>query len=447
MLGRNTGRQVAGGRLGHSDGTADGAGRMIWRRTEPSTAGADKPKGFDDFELRLGDVMRGERATLGKSLLDVQRELKIKATYIAAIENCDLTAFETQGFVAGYVRSYARYLGMDPDQAFQRFCKEANFEVAHGMSAAASAPPRAQAALRAGAPAEPRDPLANPKALFVPPRQSLFSRVEPGAIGSVLVLVALIGALGYGGWSVLQEVQRVQLAPVDQAPDVVAEVDPLAAVEAAPPLVATDPAAGAVADAGQSPDLMNRLYRPQALDVPVMVSRDGPIAAIDPGQTGALAAAGAAPAVAGPQPGVMAAAPQPAAAPGAVPGAGDGVQVMAEARPGVEVLAVRPSWVRVSSADGTVLFEKILDAGERYAVPAMEQAALLRSGNSGSVYFVVNGKTYGPAAPGPQVVKNIALTQDALLQKYAEAVPADDADLARIVNVAQAETGVLPATE
>ena len=37
------------------------------------------PKGFDDFELKLGDMMRGERATLGKSLLDVQRELKIKA--------------------------------------------------------------------------------------------------------------------------------------------------------------------------------------------------------------------------------------------------------------------------------------------------------------------------------------------------------------------------------
>ncbi|HBD90429.1 MAG TPA: DUF4115 domain-containing protein, partial [Gemmobacter sp.] len=56
---------------------------MIWRRTQPSATEIDKPKGFDDFELRLGDVMRGERATLGKSLLDVQRELKIKATYIA----------------------------------------------------------------------------------------------------------------------------------------------------------------------------------------------------------------------------------------------------------------------------------------------------------------------------------------------------------------------------
>lgn len=394
---------------------------MIWRRSQPSTAGVDKPKGFDDFELRLGDVMRGERATLGKSLLDVQRELKIKATYIAAIENCDVSAFETQGFVAGFVRSYARYLGMDPDWAFKRFCAEANFEVAHGMSAAAA--PAAITAARSRAVSDGRDPLANPNALFVPRSESFLSRIEPGAVGSVLVLAALIGALGYGGWSVLQEVQRVQLAPVDQAPVVVAEVDPIAQIDGISASGRTETAPEAEATASAEGDLMNRLYRPQALDVPVLVSRDGPIASIDPRQTGALAGlgtpVGATVAQAGPA------------------DVADQVRVVAEAKPGVEVLAVRPSWVRVSAADGTVLFEKILDAGERYPVPQMEQAALLRSGNSGSVYFLVNGQAYGPAAPGPQVVKNISLTEDALTRKYAVAALEDDADLAKIVNVAE----------
>ena len=114
---------------------------MIGRRRPPEAAeDNDLPKGFDDFELRLGDVMRGERATLGKSLLDVQRELKIKATYIAAIENADPSAFETPGFIAGYVRSYARYLDMDPEWAYAKFCFEADFETAHGLDAAASSP-------------------------------------------------------------------------------------------------------------------------------------------------------------------------------------------------------------------------------------------------------------------------------------------------------------------
>lgn len=415
---------------------SDGAVCMIGRRSKPSTPEVDKPKGFDDFELRLGDLMRGERATLGKSLLDVQRELKIKATYIAAIENADVSAFETQGFVAGYVRSYARYLGMDPDWAFQKFCHEANFTVAHGMSAAASSATitAKRSSLDFG------DPLANPNATFVPRGETLFARIEPGAVGSVMVLAALIGAIGYGGWSVLQEVQRVQLAPVDRAPAVVAEIDPLAGVQPVAPLVAQAPAVagtdavdGALAEADTSarPDLMDRLYRPQALDVPVMVSRDGPIAAIDPRETGTLATPGAA-AIASAVDDALAVALD------------SGVQVLADAAPQLEVLAVRPSWVRVQSADGTVLFEKILDAGERYVVPQLEEPPVLRAGNSGSVYFAVNGQTYGPAAPGASVVKNVALSAESLSQSFALADLSEDTDLAKFVNVAEATTAVDP---
>lgn len=389
----------------------------------PETEG---PKGFDDFDLRLGDLMRGERATMGKSLLDVQRELKIKAAYIAAIENADISAFETQGFVAGYVRSYARYLGMDPDMAFARFSKEANFEVAHGMSAAASS--SGMTAARSRSTQVFSDPLANPNASFIPRGESLFARVEPGAVGSLVVLVALIGAIGYGGWSVLQEVQRVQLSPVDQAPSVVAEIDPLGNVSGSAPLVRSAPAAetemaGADPVQGQA-DRLDRLYRPQALDVPVLTSRDGPIAAINP----RLASSGAS-------------ADAVNAALAEALGTDDQtVQVVAQAQPGVELLAVRPSWVRVSAADGTVLFEKILDAGERWSVPQLEAPPVLRAGNSGSVYFAVNGQTYGPAAPGAQVVRNVALSPEALTEKFAVADLSRDADLAAIVNVADAST-------
>ncbi len=392
---------------------------MIGWRSKPQAAEEEKPKGFDDFDLRLGDLMRGERATLGKSLLDVQRELKIKATYIAAIENADVSAFETPGFVAGYVRSYARYLGMDPDESFARFCREANFAVSHGLSASAAPQRLAQARARV----DFADPLANPNATFVPRGESVFSRVEPGAIGSVAVLLVLIGAIGYGGWSVLREVQRVQLAPVDEAPSVVAQIDPLAGAEPDPQAVVKEPET-AVAENQSAPDLMDRLYRPQELDVPVLVSRDGPIAAIDPRAGGPVAGA------------VELAAADPAAT-------AETVQVMADARPGVEILAVRPAWVRVSAADGTVLFEKNLDAGERYAVPALEEAALLRTGNSGSVYFVVDGQTYGPAAPGANVAKNIALTSDALTATYALADPGADEALAKVITADASAT--LPA--
>ena len=381
--------------------------------------------GFDDFDVRLGDLMRGERATLGKSLLDVQRDLKIKASYIAAIENADISAFDSPGFIAGFVRSYARYLGMDPDHAFERFCREANFEVAHGMSAAASS--STMTAKRARTEAG-RDSISSGSMVFGQPQESWFSRVEPGALGSFAVLVALIGALGYGGWSILQEVQRVQLAPVDQAPNVVAEIDPLGNVT---PVPKDQPAETADAGTtGVTADPLARLARPQVLDVPVMTSRDGPIAAIDVDRAGTLSSADA-------------------TQPGVAPATGAAVQVVAEVNPGVEILAVRPSWVQVSAADGTVLFEKILDAGERYSVPLLEDAPLLRSGNSGSVYFLVNGQTFGPASPGANVVRNLALSAENLSTTYTVADLSVDADLAEILNVADAgdSTGTVAPAE
>ena len=279
-----------------------------------------------------------------------------------------------------------------------------------------------------------KDPFSDPNATFIPRAESLLSRIQPGAVGSMLVLVALIGAIGYGGWSVLQEVQRVQLAPVDQAPVVVAEIDPLGNVSQEAPQIRSAPASTAVADAGEDPVLAgaqgyDRLYRPQALDVPVMVARDGPIAGIDPrnGGLGGNAEAAITAAVGGalnPQDGL--------------------VQVVEADAPAVELLAVRPSWVRVQSADGTVLFEKILDAGERYVVPQMEAPAVLRAGNSGSVYFAVNGKTFGPAAPGAQVVKNVALSPEALTASYQLADLTVDPDLAAIVAIAEATPEAMP---
>jgi cytoskeletal protein RodZ len=412
---------------------------MIGRRVPPSAQDESKPKGFDGFELRLGDVMRGERATLAKSLLDVQRELKIKASYIAAIENCDVSAFETPGFVAGYVRSYARYLGMDPEWAFQRFCQEANFTVAHGMSAAASGLKKSG---NTRAPAY-ADPLANPKAPFVPQGEAFWAGIQPGAIGSIAVLLTLIGGLGYGGWTVLQEVQKVQLAPAEQSPGVIAELDPLSATgggsanqaEATEIALAERPAT----DAAPAPEAFDRLYRPEALDVPVLVARDGPIAAIDPRTVGALADVAAEPVE-----------ETTTVAANAAPALGETpVQVIASDAAQVELLAVRPAWVRITDADGSTIFEKILDAGERYPLPKLEEAPVLRVGESGALYFAVNGQTYGPAGARGSVTKNVVLSPQALTAAYAVADMAGDADLAQFVAVADATPVVepVPATE
>lgn len=243
---------------------------MILRRgTRASQQDEQVSNGFDSFELRLGDMMRGERATLGKSLLDVERELRIKASFIAAIENCDPDAFDTPGFIPGYVRSYARYLRMDPDQAFAGFCAESGFSTAHGMSSAASSKRLEEAPRQTRAKRGLDDPLMTPSTPFVPAAESMFSRIEPGAIGSLIVLAALIGGIGYGGWAVLNQVQQVQVAPVENTPDVLADLDPLSGVSGAGTDVAQ---AGTGQFAAPQEDALDRLYRPEALDVPVLVA-------------------------------------------------------------------------------------------------------------------------------------------------------------------------------
>jgi hypothetical protein len=92
--------------------------------------------------------------------------------------------------------------------------------------------------------------------------------------------------------------------------------------------------------------------------------------------------------------------------------------------------------VRVTSADGTVLLEKTMDAGERFALPKLEAPPILRAGNSGAIYFAVSGRTYGPAAPGANVVKNVELSPTALTSKYVFADLTKDPELAGMVALA-----------
>ena len=399
---------------------------MIGRKKSRKLEDVDvAPKGFDDYDLQLGDVMRGERATLGKSLLDVQRELKIKASYISAIENADPSVFETPGFIAGYVRSYARYLGMDPEGAFDVFCEESGFSTAHGMSDEASSIKKSRAAEIIASSSAGRDPFAQPSTPFVPTNDAFMSRVEPGAIGSSLVLVTLLGAIGFGGWTVLNEVQQVRVAPVDETPIVLTDLDPVA--RATVPFEENETVAAITGDVVPVVDGLDRLYRPKALDTPVLVARDAPISMINPKNFGAFAAEQA-DAAAQNEPvlfadGTVLIAPIEATVP----------QVVEQIPDQVQLVAVRPAWVRVSAADGTSVFEGILDAGDTYPIPMTEDPATLRVGESGAIYFAVNGLHFGPAGPRGRVTSKVALSADALTEKYTVADISADQDLARVV--------------
>ena len=410
---------------------------MAWRgpQREPESDEV-KPKGFDDFELRLGDLMRGERATMGKSLLDVQRELRIKASYVAAIENCDHSVFETPGFVAGYVRSYARYLKMDPDLTYEKFCAESGFITAHGLS-----PDASRRAAATTTTVSSRDDLDGqfhaPRTPFVPSEGSVLSGIAPQAVSSSMILVALILLLSYGGWSLLKEIQRVNVTPVDQAPEIALTDFPVNQIGS------NDTADDVSALYSSNTDSFDRIYRPEALDVPVVVPRDAAIATLDPSTLGAFSTVRDAPeplAIAEAEPDFSPVEEAIAQAQTAsLPESEPLPKVVSDPAPQVALLAVQPVWVRVRGADGTVIFEKVLDPGEEYILPALEEAPLLRSGNSGSLYFRINDEVFGPAGDPGSVAKNVALSVDSLTESYAQADPAGNSDLAKFWAVASAE--------
>ena len=409
-----------------------GALRRKSRRNQaaPELEGAqtEGPKGFDDFELRLGDTMRGERATIGKSLLDVQRDLKIKASYISAIENCDPGAFDTPGFVTGYVRSYAKYLGMDSEEVLRQFCAESGFQTS---SALAQGPISKK--LQSVAPLLPKQSNAGSTDIFKtshlamePPVAGFFETLEMRAIASIAVLASLIGVIGFGAWSLLQEVQQVKLTPAENTPIVLSDLDPLGSVQ----FPQVEPTKNA-SDQSLNNEKLDRLYRPQALDFPILKARDAPISSLNPSDFGNFIPQSNTAADASAQ--ILADFENNLPTEAELLAQIDTPQVLETAPPTLALFAVRDAWVRVTAPDGSRIFENTMKAGEEFILPQTELAPSLRAGMSGSVYFAVEGKLYGPAGTGGKVVKNVELSAGYLIANYQPANLNLDPVLERVV--------------
>ena len=86
--------------------------------------------------------------------------------------------------------------------------------------------------------------------------------------------------------------------------------------------------------------------------------------------------------------------------------------------PSVDVIALKPAWVRVFDLYGNILFENILDTGQRYRVPESAKSPMMRAGNSGSVYIMIGESLYGPVGTATSVARRVILNADIVLEKY-----------------------------
>ncbi len=69
----------------------------------------------------LGERFRRAREARGLSLSDVADQIKIRALYLAAIEDENWKAIGVPVYVRGFLRTYARFLGIDPEEAVAAF--------------------------------------------------------------------------------------------------------------------------------------------------------------------------------------------------------------------------------------------------------------------------------------------------------------------------------------
>lgn len=97
----------------------------------------------------LGERFRAAREARGLTLSDVSEQLRIRAVYLAAIEEENWPAIGAAVYARGFLRTYARFLGLDPEESV------AAFNASSGAAPASTAPVPAAA--------EPPQAIAGPR--------------------------------------------------------------------------------------------------------------------------------------------------------------------------------------------------------------------------------------------------------------------------------------------
>ncbi|HET7814717.1 MAG TPA: RodZ domain-containing protein [Candidatus Baltobacteraceae bacterium] len=86
--------------------------------------------------MSLGERFRAAREQRGLTLSEVAEQLRIRSVYLAAIEEENWPAIGAPVYTRGFLRTYARFLNLDPEEAVADYMKAAG-----GASATAPAAP------------------------------------------------------------------------------------------------------------------------------------------------------------------------------------------------------------------------------------------------------------------------------------------------------------------
>lgn len=72
----------------------------------------------------IGETLRAARREQGRSLADAAAETRVRETYLAALEQEDFTSIGGDVYAKGFLRSYAKALGLDPEPLLEAYRQE-----------------------------------------------------------------------------------------------------------------------------------------------------------------------------------------------------------------------------------------------------------------------------------------------------------------------------------
>ena len=164
-------------------------GRLVGRRR-----GGERPPTdpLPPAEPPVGERLAAARERKGVDLHRAERDTKIRIRYLAALERGDFRDLPGAVYTKGFLRNYALYLGLDPEDVLRQWRRE-----------------------RGEGPTEPM--LVVPAGLEVPRQSLTIGR------GTIIAVLLAVGVVAFAAYLVMQLVRFSQ-------PPNVAVTDPLAAV-------------------------------------------------------------------------------------------------------------------------------------------------------------------------------------------------------------------------
>lgn len=347
---------------------------------------ADVVNATADQLRRVGGTLREARQARGEDLYAVAEALRIKPSYLFALEEGDLAMTPGRTYALGFLRSYADHLGFDGSEVV-RLVKET----------------------LDGAP---------PEAELVVPQPAREDRRPRGLLIAASILLA---GLLYGSWHMLGREQPV----LERVAAVPGELGRIAGeLLGGPPMAPAQPAPRIAAPA---PPPSPSLPRPKPQPAPpepaglqALVAAEpaepahGPVSPAPSGRDSTSAQAAERPAAEradGLSPVALLAAldaEQPARA---------GREAGAPAEGRVVLVARDNAWVQIRSASRDYVRTRTLEAGERLVLPERDDLALW-TGNAGGVEVVVEGRSLGVLGETGKVVRDVPLAPGPLRARF-----------------------------